>query len=88
LIEQKHKNLSFGSWILFDCCPFFKVGALCVTLTWLNLLSNIRKFPFLGIYVVMFADVLCTFLKLSVIIVLFIVAFSMGFYCLLAEQVS
>jgi hypothetical protein len=47
-----------------------------------------RKFPFLGIYIVMFTDVLVTFLKLSVIIVLFVVAFSLGFHCLLAEQVE
>ncbi len=64
----------------------WQVGTICVTMTWLNLLANIRKFPFLGIYVLMFADVLATFLKLSIIIVLFVVAFSLGFYCLLAEQ--
>ena len=34
----------------------------------------------------MFTDVLVTFLKLSVIIVLFIVAFSLGFHCLLGER--
>ena len=55
-------------------------------MTWFNLLINIQKFPFLGIYIVMFKDVLVTFLKLSVIIVLFIVAFSLGFHCLLGER--
>ncbi len=45
-----------------------------------------RKFPFLGIYVVMFADVFKTFLKFSLICALFIVAFSLGFHALLAEQ--
>ena len=65
---------------------FPKVGTLCVIMTWFNLLINIRKFPFLGIYIVMFTDVLVTFLKLSVIIVLFIIAFSLGFHCLLGER--
>ncbi len=65
----------------------WQLGALCVTLTWLNLLSNVRKFPFLGIYVVMFTDVVQTFLKFSIIVALFIIAFSLGFHCLLAEKV-
>jgi len=57
-----------------------------ITASWLNLLSNVRKFPFLGIYVVMFSDVFMTFLRFSLICALFIVAFSLGFYALLAEQ--
>ncbi len=36
----------------------------------------------------MFTDVLLTFLKFSVIVIMFIVAFSMGFHCLLANQVN
>lgn len=47
-----------------------------------------RKFPFLGIYVVMFTDVFKTFLKFSLICCLFLIAFSLGFNALLAEQVS
>lgn len=62
------------------------VGAISVTFSWLNLLSNVRKFPFLGIYVVMFTDVLQSFLKVSIIVLMFIFAFSFGFYALFAEQ--
>ena len=51
-------------------------------------LSNVRKFPFLGIYVVMFTSVLKTFLKFSVICMLFIISFSLGFHALMAEAVS
>lgn len=57
-------------------------------MSWLNLLSNVRKFPVLGIYVVMFTDVLQTFLRFSIICALFVIAFSLGFYALFAEQVS
>jgi hypothetical protein len=49
-------------------------------------LSNIRKFPFLGIYVVMFGDVMQTFLKFSMVCILFLIAFSFGFHALLAEH--
>eukprot|EP00095_Tigriopus_kingsejongensis_P005747 maker-scaffold28_size608977-snap-gene-2.12 protein:Tk05747 transcript:maker-scaffold28_size608977-snap-gene-2.12-mRNA-1 annotation:"transient receptor potential cation channel subfamily a member 1-like protein" len=64
----------------------WQVGAFSITMTWLNLLSNVRKFPFLGIYVVMFTDVLQTFLRFSIICTLFIIAFSLGFHALMLEQ--
>ena len=53
---------------------------------WLNLLSLIRKMPFFGIYVVMFTDVFRTFLKVSGVVLLFIISFSLGFYALLENQ--
>jgi transient receptor potential cation channel subfamily A protein 1 len=53
---------------------------------WLNLLSLIRKMPFFGIYVVMFTDVFKTFLKVSGVVLLFVISFSFGFYALLANQ--
>ena len=65
-----------------------QIGAISVTMSWLNLLSTLRKFPFLGIYVVMFTDVLQTFLKFALIILLFIIAFSLGFHALIGEQVN
>ena len=61
-------------------------GSVCVTMIWLNLLSLIRKMPFLGIYVVMFTDVFRTFLKVSGVVLLFIISFSLGFYALLENQ--
>lgn len=66
----------------------WQVGTVSVTLSWLNLLSNVRKFPFLGIYVVMFSDVLQSFLKVSIIVLLFIFAFAFGFYALFAYQAN
>ena len=36
---------------------------MAITFAWVNLVSNVRKFPFLGIYVVMITDVLLTFMK-------------------------
>ena len=65
----------------------WQVGAISVTMSWLNLLSNVRKLPFLGIYVVMFTDVLQTFSRFAIICGLFLVAFALGFHALFAEQV-
>ena len=45
----------------------------------------IRKFPKLGIYVVMFTSILYTFLKFFIIYVLFLVAFALSFYTLLHD---
>ena len=67
-------------------CWQWPLGAVCITVTWLNLLSLIRKLPFLGIYVVMFTDVLQTFLKVSGVVLLFVIAFSLGFSALLENQ--
>ena len=44
-------------------------------------------FPFLGIYILMITNILKTFLKLSIIVIVFVLAFALGFHCLLAEQV-
>ena len=65
---------------------FLSQGSVCVTMIWLNLLSLIRKMPFFGIYVVMFTDVFRTFLKVSGVVLLFIISFSLGFYALLENQ--
>ena len=66
----------------------WQLGAVAITAAWVNLVSNVRKFPFLGIYVVMITDVLMTFMKVAVIVILLVEGFALGFYCLLAEQVS
>ena len=47
-----------------------------------------RKFPKLGIYVVMFTDIFKTFAQFFVVCFLFIVAFGLGFHILLYNQVS
>lgn len=57
-----------------------------VTLAWLNLLGDIRQLPYLGIYVIMFFDILKTFLRFSVVFLVFVVAFGLGFHLLLINQ--
>ena len=52
----------------------------------MSLVLFIRKFPKLGIYVVMFTSILYTFMKFFVIYVLFIIAFGLAFYTLLDDK--
>ena len=66
----------------------WEIGAFTITIAWISFLSNVRMFPFLGIYVVMVTQILKTFLKLSIVVILFVLAFSLGFHSLLAEQVT
>ncbi|XP_071818880.1 transient receptor potential cation channel subfamily A member 1 homolog isoform X3 [Apostichopus japonicus] len=64
----------------------WQCGAFGIFFAWLNLILFIQKFPRLGIYVVMFTDILKTFLNFVVVFFLFIVSFAMAFYALLLNQ--
>ncbi|XP_070189192.1 transient receptor potential cation channel subfamily A member 1 homolog isoform X2 [Littorina saxatilis] len=64
----------------------WSLGAISVFLAWINLVLFIQKFPALGIYVVMFTDVLYTFAQFFAVFFLFIVAFAMAFYTVLQQQ--
>lgn len=60
--------------------------AVNLTLAWLNLLGDVRHMPYLGIYVIMFFDILKTFLRFAIVFLIFIVAFGLGFHLLLINQ--
>ncbi|XP_078698733.1 transient receptor potential cation channel subfamily A member 1 homolog isoform X2 [Branchiostoma floridae x Branchiostoma belcheri] len=66
----------------------WEVGAVAIFLAWMDLILFIRKFPRFGIYVVMFTDILTTFLKFAVVLLLFVVAFGLCFYALISNQFS
>jgi len=65
----------------------WQCGAVAVFLSWMGLLLFIQNIPRFGIYVLMFSDVLQTFMSFFVVFLLFIVGFGTGFYCLLQNQV-
>ncbi|KAH7947097.1 hypothetical protein HPB52_007528 [Rhipicephalus sanguineus] len=62
------------------------LGVVSVFLSWALLVIYIRKLPFLGIYVVMFTNVLSTFCQFFMVFFLFIVAFALTFFALLQNQ--
>ena len=59
------------------------VGAVAIFLAWIVLVLFVRKFPMFGIYIVMFEDIIVTFLRFSIILVLFVIAFGLAFYTML-----
>ena len=73
----------------YRCTNWFRsLGAITVWLSWISLVLFLRKFPKLGIYVVMFTHIMKTFAQFFTVFALFIVAFGLGFHMLLYEQVS
>jgi len=69
------------------CTSWFRsLGAFTVWLSWISLVLFLRKFPKLGIYVVMFTDILKTFAQFFTVFALFVTAFGLGFHLLLYQQ--
>ncbi|XP_072178741.1 transient receptor potential cation channel subfamily A member 1-like [Diadema setosum] len=64
----------------------WQCGAVAVFLAWINLILYIRRFSVLGIYVIMFTEILRTFIQFVLILVLVLVAFALAFYTLLMNQ--
>lgn len=65
----------------------WQLGALCIFLSWINFVLFMSKEPTFGIYVVMFQEVLKTFLKTIPMSTLLIFAFGQPFYMLLSPVI-
>jgi len=65
-----------------------EIGAFAVFLSWIVLLLFIQKLPKLGIFVVMFTDVLKTFLEFFIVLLLFTLGFALAFHILFGNRVS
>ncbi|XP_030851347.1 transient receptor potential cation channel subfamily A member 1 homolog isoform X2 [Strongylocentrotus purpuratus] len=66
----------------------WQCGAVAIFVAWLNFILFTRRFSTLGIYVIMFTYILRTFLKIVILLLLFLVAFALAFYALLMNQNS
>nr|XP_018668223.2 transient receptor potential cation channel subfamily A member 1 homolog isoform X2 [Ciona intestinalis] len=63
-----------------------EMGAFTIFLSWMGLLLFIQKIPRLGIFVVMFTDILKTFTQFFLVFVFFIFGFALSFTILLGNQ--
>lgn len=63
----------------------FSSAALTVFLSWLNLLLLLQRFDQVGIYVVMFLEILQTLIKVLMVFSILIIAFGLAFYILLSS---
>ena len=72
---------------VFHPCPCvtngqWQVGVLAVFLGWINMISFLKLVPRLGVYVLMFQNVIYSFLKMLLLGLLLIIAFGLAFYML------
>lgn len=91
---------NFVSWLLyinalFMISPIFRGGLICdylysaasmtVFLSWFNLLLHLQRFDQIGIYVVMFLEILQTLIKVLILFSILIIAFGLAFFILLSN---
>lgn len=94
---------NFVSWLLyinalFMISPIFRGGLICdylysaasmtVFLSWFNLLLHLQRFDQIGIYVVMFLEILQTLIKVLILFSILIIAFGLAFFILLSNVES
>ncbi|KAK5642668.1 hypothetical protein RI129_008835 [Pyrocoelia pectoralis] len=63
----------------------FSFGSVTIFLSWLNLLLLLQRFDQVGIYVVMFLEILQTLIKVLMVFSILIIAFGLAFYILLSR---
>ncbi|KAF2879381.1 hypothetical protein ILUMI_26794, partial [Ignelater luminosus] len=63
----------------------FSAASLTIFLSWLNLLLLLQRFDQVGIYVVMFLEILQTLIKVLMVFSILIIAFGLAFYILLSR---
>lgn len=92
--------INFVSWLLYiaalimvspifmnghKCDFLFSAASLTVFLSWFNLLLYLQRFDQVGIYVVMFLEILQTLIKVLFVFSILIIAFGLAFFILLSQ---
>lgn len=92
--------INFVSWLLntaaiimvspifmdgYTCDVLFSAASLTVFLSWFNLLLYLQRFDQVGIYVVMFLEILQTLIKVLLVFSILIIAFGLAFFILLSN---
>merc|ERR1719500_1154762 len=67
-------------------CLHWKICAVTITLAWINLLLHMRLLYGIGKYIILFQDVIFTFLSVSIVFVIMIIGFAFGFHILLSNR--
>ncbi|XP_022167299.1 transient receptor potential cation channel subfamily A member 1 isoform X4 [Myzus persicae] len=73
--------------VLTNCLPEYQISFASITvfLSWFTLLLNLQRFDQVGIYVVMFLEILQTLIKVLLLFSILIAAFGLAFYILLSR---
>lgn len=87
------------TWLLYICATLmvtpilwnkmtdlqFSFASMTVFLSWFTLLLLLQRFDQVGIYVVMFLEILQTLIKVLMVFSMLIIAFGLAFYILLSR---
>lgn len=65
----------------------WELGAIVLYFAWIDFILYLRRFPRIGIYIVMVTDILSTFWKFSFVLFLFLVGSGFSLYVILQNQV-
>jgi len=63
----------------------WQIGVVAVFLGWVGLITFLQKWPVTGVYVLMFVNILGSFLKIAFLALLLVISFGLAFYMLLFE---
>lgn len=92
--------INFVSWLLYiaaaimvspvlmnghQCVALFSAASITVFLSWFNLLLYLQRFDQVGIYIVMFLEILQTLIKVLFVFSILIIAFGLAFFILLSQ---
>ena len=78
-------SFSFGNECLCMTHGTWQTGILAILFAWINLLHFFNKWPLIGKYIAMFQTIIIRFMKVLIIAVVLLVAFSLAFYMALHE---
>ena len=83
-------SILFASGAYVDCCVCvenwqWQLGVLSIFFAWLDLVLFMKKLPLFGVYVVMYIQIIYTFLRFMFLALLFIIAFGLSFYMLFVQ---
>jgi len=63
----------------------WQIGVVTIFLSWIVLVSFLQKWPVTGIYVLMFINIIKSFLKIAFLALLLVTGFALAFYMLFFE---
>ena len=63
----------------------WQMGVVAVFLGWIGLISFLQKWPVTGVYILMFINIIQSFLKIAFLALLLVIAFALAFYMLFFE---
>ena len=75
----------FATPCLCLCNWQWQIGVVSVFLSWIGLISFLQKWPVTGVYILMFINIIQSFLKIAFLAFLLVIAFAQAFYMLFFE---